>query len=506
MLEQLQTFIQQLDPISVLVGALLLGLPLLAIALWLNSRRFRLGGESRQSEIDGLQQALKELRRQSEELTGANHDQATSIARLETLREALTQQLADSQQRLEIRGGQRDEFQKQVGELERSNTELGTRLQEQAKQHGQQLETLQEAETRLSDAFQRLAQKIFDDKSKRFSEQNQQNMDALLKPLNTQLSEFNRLVNDTHKQETAQHKLLEQRLTDLQGLNQRLHDDAAQLTRALTSSVKLQGSWGEQQLERLLQLAGLQRGREYATQYSVKSESRQRLQPDVVLFLPEGKTIIMDSKVSLTAWVRYQAAENDEDRGEAMAEHLRSLRTHINGLAERRYSEVEELNALDFVLMFVPIEAALIEALNADAELINHALERRIALLSPTNLLATLRTVASVWQIHKQNSNAREIARRAGRLYDKFIGFTTSLKEVGDKLKKAQESYDKASSQLASGSGNLVRQTEMLKRLGARSGKAIDERLLEKALESELESDLESSEEAEITDQSEGQD
>ena len=269
----------------------------------------------------------------------------------------------------------------------------------------------------------------------------------------------------------------------LEKLNERLHDDATNLSRALTTNVKAQGNWGEQQLERLLELSGLQKGQEYSTQFSVVTEGGQRVQPDLVLHLPEGKSIVLDSKVSLVAWTRYQASEDKDDRTQALKEHIQSLRQHIKSLGEKRYAEIPELNSLDFVLMFIPIEAALIGALQADPELAEFGLRHKVALLSPTNFLATMRTVASVWSVHKQNRNAQEIASRAGMLYDKFAGFVVNLQQVGDRLRQAQQSYDDAFSQLSTGSGNLLRQTDMLRELGARATKQLDASLVEDAKE-----------------------
>jgi len=276
--------------------------------------------------------------------------------------------------------------------------------------------------------------------------------------------------------------VMKEKIGDLEKLNERLHEDATNLSRALTSSVKAQGNWGEQQLERLLEITGLTKGQEYSTQYSVTTESGQRVQPDLVLHLPEGKSIILDSKVSLVAWTRYQACQ-DDDEGQAAAlkDHIQSIRQHIRGLGEKRYAEVPELNALDFVLMFVPIESALIEALQADPELAEFALRNKVALLSPTNFLATMRTVASVWSVHKQNTNAQEIASRAGLLYDKFAGFVENLKGVGDRLNQAQQSYQKAFGQLSTGAGNLLRQTESLRELGARNSRQLDRQLVEQS-------------------------
>jgi DNA recombination protein RmuC len=318
----------------------------------------------------------------------------------------------------------------------------------------------------------------------------------LLKPLGDKLTEFRNTVESTHKLETAQHQVMKEKIGDLEKLNERLHDDATNLSRALTGSAKAQGNWGEQQLERLLEVAGLQRGVEYSTQFSVTTEGGQRIQPDLVMHLPEGKSIVLDSKVSLVAWTRYQS-EDDESRQLAeLKNHIASLRQHIKSLGEKRYAEIPELNSLDFVLMFVPIEAALITALQADPELAEFALRNKVALLSPTNFLATMRTVASVWAVHKQNRNAQEIARRAGLLYDKFAGFVDNLQSVGDRLRQAQQSYDDAFGQLSTGAGNLLRQTEMLQELGARNTRQLDQKLKEIAAEKDQEPPLLSDEES----------
>jgi DNA recombination protein RmuC len=331
-----------------------------------------------------------------------------------------------------------------------------------------------QSEDRMNQAFERLAGRIFEERSEKLSQLNEKQLDSVLKPLGQQLNDFRRTVAETHRDETAQNRVLQEKLKQLEQLNVRLHDDATNLTRALTSNSKAQGNWGEQQLERLLELAGLQKGREFHTQVSVTTDRGQRVQPDLVLSLPEGKTIVMDSKVSLTHWVRYQAEEDEVLRAAHLKDHVQSIRQHIKSLGEKRYAEVSELNALDFVLMFVPIESALIEALQTDPELPTFSLQNKVALLSPTNLLVTLRTVGSVWSIHRQNTNAQEIASRAGRLYDKFADFVTALQQIGDRLRQAQDSYDTALTRLSSGTGNLLRQAELLKELGARTSKQID--------------------------------
>ena len=359
-------------------------------------------------------------------------------------------------------------------EAEKQNAVLQAEASGREKHFREQLARLEDAEKRLAENFERLAGKIFEQRSEKLSDLNTKQLDAILKPLGEKLTEFRTTVETSHRAETAQHEVLKAKLGELEKLNERLHEDASNLSKALTSNVKAQGNWGEQQLERLLELSGLQKGQEYSTQYSVTTEGGQRVQPDLVLHLPEGKSIVLDSKVSLVAWTRFQAAEDETTRESALKEHIASIRQHVKILGEKRYAEIPELNSLDFVLMFVPIEAALIGALQADPALAEYALRNKVALLSPTNFLATMRTVGSVWAVHRQNTNAQEIARRAGLLYDKFVGFVDNLQQVGDRLRQAQLSYESALGQLSTGTGNLVRQTEMLRELGARNTKLID--------------------------------
>jgi DNA recombination protein RmuC len=405
------------------------------------------------------------------------------------------------------------QFRPQLGELEASLQAARTALAEAEKQSavlearaadrerhfGEQIARLEDAEKRLAENFERLAGKIFEQRSEKLSDMNRKQLDGLLKPLSEKLTEFRSSVEGSRRDGTAQHEVLKAKLGELEKLNERLHEDASNLSRALTTNVKAQGNWGEQQLERLLELSGLQKGQEYSTQYSVVTEGGQRVQPDLVLHLPEGKSIVLDSKVSLVAWTRYQAAEDEDTRTAELSAHLASLRQHVKSLGEKRYAEIPELNSLDFVLMFVPIEGALIAALQADPALAEFALRNKVALLSPTNFLATMRTVGSVWAVHRQNSNAQEIARRAGLLYDKFAGFVDSLKGVGDRIGQARQAYDTALNQLSRGSGNLLRQAEMLQELGARNTKQIDPRLIEQALESDVDPEESGSESPENT-------
>lgn len=368
-----------------------------------------------------------------------------------------------------------------------------TRLDEQRQHHQAEKASLAEAEKRLTEAFERLAGRVFDERSRRFTELSEKQLSGLLKPLSKDLESFRETVDKNSREDIRQHAALQEKLKQMEGLNERLHKEAQSLTKALTHDVKTQGNWGEQQLERLLELAGLRKGEHFATQVSVSGKGGERLQPDFVLHLPENRSIILDSKVSLTAWTRLQASEDTLQREEFLTAHVQSIRNHISALGRKNYPDVEELNALDFVLLFVPIEAALIAALQTDPTLPEFALKNRVALLSPANFLATVRTVASLWQIHKQNTNARDIADRAGLLYDKFTGFVDNLKDVGMRLEQARRSFNDAYSQLSTGAGNLVGQVEKLSKLGARHARQLDAGLVDKALQHEADEEGEDS-------------
>ncbi|MCW8926832.1 MAG: DNA recombination protein RmuC [Xanthomonadales bacterium] len=400
--------------------------------------------------------------------------------------EAESARLLPVNKELESRLAQRDE---ELAAIQHTLAVAETRLEEQQRHHEIQKTSLEEAEKRLSESFERLAGRVFDERSKRFTELSEKQLSGLLKPLSKDLESFREKVDKTSREDIRQHAALQEKLKQMEHLNERLHKEAQSLTKALTHDVKAQGNWGEQQLERLMELAGLVKGEHYYTQVSTTGKDGERLQPDFVLKLPENRSIILDSKVSLTAWTRYQAEDDEAKRDLLLAEHVASIRTHIAGLGKKNYPDAEELNALDFVLMFVPIESALIAALQSDSGLPEYALQHRIALLSPANFLATVRTVASIWRVHMQNTNARDIADRAGKLYDKFVGFTDNLKDVGFRLDQARKSFDSAYSQLTDGAGNLVGQTQKLSKLGARHAKQLDAALVEKAAEDTLEDD-----------------
>jgi DNA recombination protein RmuC len=332
----------------------------------------------------------------------------------------------------------------------------------------EQLQQLVSAESRLKENFENLANRIFDEKSMAFKSQSKEHLEAMLNPLKTQIGEFRNTVQQTN-----------QGIHTLKELNLRMAEEATNLTRALKGDNKAQGGWGEQVLGRILDASGLTEGRDYHAQFSYVDEQNGRKQPDCIIFLPENKAIIVDSKVSLTAYDRYINAESALERETALKEHVRSLKNHIDGLSAKSYEELPGKRNLDFVLIFIPVESAFIDALRADDGLYTYALDKNIVLAAPSTLLATCRTVAHLQKLDKRSSNAMKIAEQAGKLYDQFVAFSTDMAKVSKALAMANEAQDSALKRLSSGKGNLVRQTEQLKALGAKATKSAPFALLE---------------------------
>ncbi len=332
----------------------------------------------------------------------------------------------------------------------------------------EQIQLLKNAEVRLTQNFENLAQKIFDEKSTKFKEQNKEQLDALLNPLKTQIGEFRQTVDQTN-----------QGIHTLKELNARMADEATNLTRALKGDNKAQGGWGEQVLGRILEASGLTEGRDYQSQFTYVDEQKNRKQPDCVIFLPDNKAIVLDSKVSLIAYDRYTSAENEQARELAQKEHVRSVKTHIDGLSAKSYESLPNLRTTDFVVLFIPIEAAFIDAMRADDGLMVYALERNITLATPSTLITVCRTVAHLQKLDLRNANAMKIADQAGKLYDEFVNFATDLGEVGKHLNKALDAQTNAVKRLSVGRSNLVGQVEKMKLLGARAKKQLPTDLLD---------------------------
>lgn len=332
---------------------------------------------------------------------------------------------------------------------------------------------------KFSKEFENLASKIFEEKSTKFTIQNKENIDSILRPLNEKIKDFEKKVEEVYVNDSKERATLFQQIKTLHELNQQMSKDATNLTNALKGQTKTQGNWGEFILETILEKSGLVKGREYLVQESITTTDGKRFQPDVIIKLPESKTLIIDSKVSLNAYERFVSSEVESDRAANVKEHITSIRNHIKNLSSKNYQNLYELKSLDFVLMFLPIEPALSLAIQNDMNLFNEAFEKNIVIVSPSTLLATLRTIASIWRQEHQNKNALDIARQSGALYDKFVGLLEDLKSVGEKIKATQNSYEDAMKKLSTGRGNLIGSVEKIKRLGAKTTKAVPQNLLD---------------------------
>ena len=322
-----------------------------------------------------------------------------------------------------------------------------------------------------------------DDKSKKFTEQNKTNLDVILNPLKEKLKDFEEKVDKTYKAESAERITLKAEIKNLLDLNKQVSTDANNLANALKGDSKMQGNWGEVILEKILERSGLIKGQEYKTQVSMADAEDKRIQPDVIIYLPENKHIVVDSKVSLVAYEACVNADNEEDRSKFLKAHIDSVKTHIKTLSDKNYHAAPELTSPDFVLLFVPIESSFSLAIQADHELFNFAWDRKVVIVSPSTLLATLRTVSSVWKQERQTRNALEIAEQGGKLYDKFEGLIKDLIEVGNKMRSANDTYSEAMKKLHSGSGNLIKRVEDLKKLGAKTTRALPQQLIDRANE-----------------------
>jgi len=362
-----------------------------------------------------------------------------------------------------------------------------TLREQEGKAHEEKLRLLNEAREALSLQFKQLAGDILEQKGKSFAASSQEQLQALLKPLSEKIQVFEKRVENTYNEEARQRFALEKEIRSLIELNSRISIDAENLTKALRGESKTQGIWGEVILERVLEKSGLTRGREYEVQVSLNDGEGGRGQPDVIVHLPEGKDVIIDSKVSLSAYQSYFSAEDEESKAQYLRQHLLSIRTHVKGLSEKNYQHLSGVNTLDYVLMFLPVEAAFTLAVQSDDQLFTDAFAKNIILVGPSTLLATLRTIQSIWRYEYQNRNAQEIADQAGRLYDKFADFVKDLNEIGFRLEQSQKAWDQAMGKLVSGKGNLLNRSEKLRKLGARNRKELPRHLLDEGKD-ELES------------------
>jgi len=467
-------------------GALVFG----ALVAWLLTRRraFASGRASRDVEIaqllgerDAAKQlcarvqdehasALRELQVQRASVVDLSARHAEGIGRLE--------RLAQVEIELKVRRAEALKLIEARQRAEQQSTEYATRLHEQ-KQAAQERITL--FERSLNDKFKALSSELLEGQSQKFTAQNEANLGTLLSPLREQLLDFRKRVDEVYDKESRERGLLKHEIDSLRNLNQRISQEAVNLTQALKADSKTRGAWGEMVLERLLEMAGLQAGRQFETQVSFAAESgRQR--PDVIVHLPDEKDIVIDAKVSLIAWERYTAAADDVDRAAALRDHLAAIRRNVDDLQGKDYSNIPSLRTLDFVLMFIPIESAFVEAVRVDDKLYGYALARNVSIVSPSTLLATLRTVAHLWRIEQRNVNSLEFARVAAQLHDNFVLLVEGLQDIGERLDQAKTKHEVVVRRLTEGGrGSVLLQVQRLKELGADAKKKLPRELLERA-------------------------
>lgn len=437
------------------------------LTFFLTSRAFKArlsANEQTQSDLEQrlatYEQNLTESSNKLSALQSTLNEKQDYIGKLE-------QQLQQQQQKAETLAGEKATLQADYKNLQQ-------RLQEQK-------EELADFHQKFEAQFKNLAEKIFEEKSKKFTEQNKTNLGELLNPLRERLGEFQKKVEDSDKEGAKRNAALGEQLKNLKELNQQITQDAKSLTEALRGDSKTQGNWGEMQLERILEKANLEKDTHYRKEQSYQNEDGGQQRLDYIIDLPDGKHLILDSKVSLTAYAKYTEATDETQKAAYLKQHLQSLHNHIKLLSERDYQRLYEINTPDYVLLFVANEPALNLALREDPDIFDKALARNLVLVSSTTLLATLRTISYIWKQDAQNKNAEEIARQAGNLYDKFAGFAEDLTRLGNQMETSTKTYRTAMNKLVDGNGNIIRRVENLKKLGADSSKELSPKLLRRA-------------------------
>jgi len=400
----------------------------------------------------------------------------------------LNQSITKASEQLRQKEEDRKQEQLQREQLGQQLVRYEAEINHLQKINGEQKEEVEKLQEKFTKEFENLANKILEEKSEKFTKQNKVNIENILTPLDKKIKEFEKKVEENQKQSFGINAALKEQLRLLQEQNLKITQEAENLTKALKGDSKMQGNWGELVLERVLEKSGLEKDREYYVQQSFTMADGSRVLPDVIIHLPDGKKMVVDSKVSLTDYERFTNAP-EEEKATHLKDHINSLRKHVSQLSAKKYEDLYEMESPDFVLMFVPIEPAFAIAINEDNTIYNKAFEQNIVIVTPSTLLATLRTIDTMWSNEKQQRNAIEIARQAGALYDKFEGFVTDLTKVGKKMDEAKNEYRGAMNKLVEGRGNIVTSIEKLKKMGAKAKKAIPEPILKRAEESSIESD-----------------
>lgn len=480
--------------LSILLIILTLGL-IIMIGLFLLSR----------SKNRDLTQSARELHSSNAELKASNTsletlitDLKVSLGKLESEKILLRERMTDYEQRMErliqehktLSQEQKNMIDALVNERESLAVQLGeqrTAFAKAEQQNHRAKEELQDLNKRFSKEFENLAQKILEEKSTRFTDQNKKNIEQILTPLQEKIQRFEKRVDETHKDSIERQSLLRQQIIGLKELNQQMSEETSNLTKALKGDAKMRGNWGELVLERVLEKSGLVKGSEYEVQQSFKTTDGSTLFPDVVINLPGGRRMIVDSKVSLVAYERCVNESDEILQQQYLKQHVAALNRHVDELSSKNYHDLYGVESPDFVLLFVPIEPAFAMALNHDGSLYSNAFDKNIVIVTPTTLLATLRTIDTIWQTDKQQKNAQDIAIAAGALYDKFVGLSEDLLKIKSQLDTVNKSYNRSLNKLSEGSGNLIGKVQKLKIMGAKANKSIDSTLVNKALDTDPE-------------------
>ncbi len=476
-----------MDPVLVVLLFVLMVLVMGGGYLFLRQRangEMALLKQTEMQERSVLEQQLQTTEKELEQSQRASVEQQQRS-------ELLTQQLGQGRELLSRQEERIRQFETMEEEYRRLQTqergqqgtiaELETRLQEQERANQHHLKELEQAQQRMTVQFENIATRILEQKGKQFGEQHGTRLEEVLGPVKQQLGEFRRRIDEIHTHDTKERAGLKEHLTQLQAINQQMNREARNLTRALKGDKKAQGNWGEMILETVLEQSGLRRGVEYEAQGAFRDSDNKLLRPDVVIHMPGDKDVVVDSKVSLLDYTRYINAEDEDEAASALKGHIQAVRDHISGLSGKDYTALKGLRSLDFVLMFMPIETAFVVAFQADERLFSDAFEQRIVVVTPSTLLATLRTIENIWRYERQNENAIKISEKAGSVYDKLRGFLDEFEKLGNQLSTVQNTYDESMKKLSTGRGNLLRQADSFVEHGVKERKELSKGMVEQA-------------------------
>jgi DNA recombination protein RmuC len=423
---------------------------------------------------------------EKEKLENENRDTLIKLEKNNSQLEERVKRISEFEEKISKRDKELQLKEAEGTQLVKRIAELETLLEQERKSTIEKLKLLEDSKEELKNEFKNLSNEILEEKSKKFTDTNKENIASILTPLKEEFNQFKKTVAETYDKESRDRTELKTQIDGLRDLNEKLGKEALNLTNALKGDSQKQGAWGEVILERVLEESGLHKGREYETQLSFNDNEGKRKRPDAIVHLPNNKDVIIDSKVSIVAYQNYHLAENEKEKEQALKEHLQSIKNHVKGLSLKNYNDIEEIKTLDYVLMFIPIEPAFMLAMENNSELFSEAFEKNIVIVTPTTLLVTLKTIQNIWRYEKQNKHAQEIAKKAGDLHDKFVNFTDSLMDIGNNLTRATKSFDTALNRLRTGKGNLVSQAQKIKALGVKSKKELSANLLDAIEENEI--------------------